>query len=155
MTRRGWATVIVGAWAVSLGWLVKRTYFRSTGAKLAEAALAVPPGAMFYRLAVGAQQLGYASTTIDTLRDSIRVEDVLVIDVPALGKLHRSSGRSEAILDRALRLRRVTASYDGEGGRVDAHAAISDDSVLHVTIITGDDSQATTVKLTRPIILPS
>ena len=86
MTRRGWAIVIVSAWAVSLGWLFKRTYFRSTGAKLAEAALAVPPGAMFYRLAVGAQQLGYASTTIDTLRDSIRVEDVLVIDVPALGK---------------------------------------------------------------------
>src|SRR3989442_1103908 len=32
--------------------------FRSTGARLAEAALAVPPGALFYRLAGGGQKVG-------------------------------------------------------------------------------------------------
>ena len=55
MTRRGWALAILAAWILSLGWLIKRTYFRSTGQRLAEAALAVPPGAVFYRITVGAQ----------------------------------------------------------------------------------------------------
>ena len=73
------------------------------------------PGALFYRLSLGAQQLGYASTTVDTLIDSIRVVDVLVLDVPALGRLHRTEGRSVAFLDRALRLRDVTADVDGDG----------------------------------------
>src|SRR5438309_1148299 len=79
MRRRGWAIAILAAWVLSLGWLIKRTYFRSTGQRLAEAALAVPPGAVFYRLTVGAQQIGFASTTIDTLQDTIAAESTLVV----------------------------------------------------------------------------
>src|SRR5207253_2425332 len=45
VSRRTLATVILGAWIVSLGWLVKREVFQPTGARLAEAALRVPPGA--------------------------------------------------------------------------------------------------------------
>src|SRR5207302_932835 len=81
------------AWVLSLGWLVKREVFRPTGARLAAAALAVPPGALFYRLDVGGQQMGYSSTTIDTLPSALRVETVFVLDVPALGKLHRTTAR--------------------------------------------------------------
>src|SRR3989442_15493513 len=66
VTRRHWMIAILGAWGLSLGWLVQRQYFQSTGARLAEAALAVPPGAIFYRLDVGGQQVGFASSTIDT-----------------------------------------------------------------------------------------
>ncbi|MBI1967262.1 MAG: transglutaminase domain-containing protein [Gemmatimonadetes bacterium] len=155
MTRRGWAIALLGAWALSLGWLVKREYFRSTGAKLAEAALSVPPGAQFYRLDLGGQQIGFASSTIDTLTDSIRVEDVLVLDVPALGRLHRTTARSTAILSRTLRLRRVDASFDGDGVRFDAHGEVLEDSVLRITLVSGSDSQMARVRLLRPIVLPS
>jgi len=147
--------VILAAWAVSLGWLVKREYFRSTGARLAEAALAVSPGALFYRLSVGAHQLGYSSTTVDTLADTIRVVDVLVIDVPALGRLHRIRGRSEATLDRSLHLRGVTAEFDGHDGQFELSATVSADNVLHLTITAGGDSQTSAVPLSRPLVLPS
>ena len=106
MSRRGWVLAILAAWVLSLGWLVKREVFRPTGARLAAAALAVPPGALFYRLDVGSQQLGYSSTTIDTLPTELRVSTVYVLDVPALGKLHRTTVRSNALLSRALRLER-------------------------------------------------
>lgn len=155
MTRRTWAIAIFAIWAASLGWLVKRTYFRSTGAKLAEAALSVPPGAMFYRLDLGGQQTGFASSTIDTLADSIRVEDVLVLDVPALGRLHRTTAKSTAILSRALRLRRVEATYDAGGARFEAHGEVLGDSVLRITLVTAGDSQTSRVQLDRPIVLPS
>jgi len=96
LTRRHWAIAVLAAWALSLGWLVKREVFRSTGARLAEAALSVPPGALFYRLDLGAQQVGFASATLDTLPDSIRVEDDFVLDVAAVGKLRRTTARSVA-----------------------------------------------------------
>ena len=154
MTRRGWALAILAAWILSLGWLIKRTYFRSTGQRLAEAALAVPPGAVFYRITVGAQQIGFASTTIDTLQDTVRVEDVLVVDVPALGKLHRTTARSQALLDRALRLRQMSALVDGDDSRFTAHGEMVGDSSLRLILSTGEDSQLTWARFTRPVVLP-
>ena len=155
MSRRGWVIAILSAWVLSLGWLVKREVFRPTGARLAEAALAVPPGALFYRLDVGGQQMGYSSTTIDTLPGALRVETVFVLDVPALGKLHRTSVRSTAMLSRALRLQSVVASFDGDIGRFETHGRVLGDSVLSVAIVSGQDSQMTRIPLQGPVTLPA
>ena len=155
MSRRGWVIAILTAWVLSLGWLVKREVFRPTGARLAEAALAVPPGALFYRLAVGGQQVGYSSTTIDTLPSALRVETVFVLDVPALGKLHRTTARSTAMLSRALRLQSVVASFDGDIGRFETHGRVIGDTVLSVAIVSGQDSQMTRIPLKGPVTLPA
>jgi hypothetical protein len=106
---------------------------------MAEATLAVSPGALFYRISLGAQQLGYASTTLDTLIDSMRLVDVLVLDVPALGRLHRTEGRSAAILDRTLRLRRMHSEVDGPGSRFDL-GALPAEGGLGLTITSSGDS---------------
>lgn len=155
MNRRRWAIAILAIWVLSLGWLVKREVFRSTGARLAEAALAVPPGALFYRLDVGGQQVGFASTTIDTLPDSIRVENVYVLQIAALGKLRRTTTRSVAVLSRALRLQRVDVIFDGDFGQFVAHGRVLGDSVLSVAIVSAGDSQVTRIALHGPITLPS
>ncbi len=147
---------ILTVWALSLGWLVKREVFRPTGARLAEAALAVPPGALFYRLDVGDQQVGYSSTTIDTLGgNTIRVEHVFVLHVPALGKLYRTTARSTTMLSRALRVQSVTATFDGDLGQFAAHGQVLGDSILLVAIITGGDSQVTRIPLQGPVTLPA
>ncbi|PYO74603.1 MAG: hypothetical protein DMD64_03230 [Gemmatimonadetes bacterium] len=155
MSRRGWVIAILTAWALSLGWLVKREVFRPTGARLAEAALAVPPGALFYRLDVGGQQMGYSSTTIDTLPSALRVETVFVLDVPALGKLHRTTARSTTMLSRALRLQSVIASFDGDIGRFETHGRVLGDTVFSVAIVSGQDSQMTRIPLKGPVTLPA
>lgn len=154
MTRRRWALTIFAAWAVALGWLVKREYFRSTGAKLAEAALAVPPGSVFYRLAVGGQQVGYAGTTIDTTRDTIRVSDVWVLDIPALGAMHRTDARSTASVSRALRMQAVDVTYDGDAGRWHATARMVTDSTMRLTLTAGGDSETTFLHVVRAPVLP-
>ena len=155
MTRRGWAIAIFAAWGASLGWLVKREFFRTTGARLAEAALSVPPGAVYYRLDLGGQQVGFASSTVDTLANAIRVQDVLTMDVSALGRLHRTTAKSDAALSRALRLESVTAEFDGDIGRFTAHGDVVGDSVLVITLVSAGDTQTTRVRLTRPIVLPT
>lgn len=155
MTRGRWAAAIFAAWVVSLAWLVKRELFRPTGALLAEAALRVPPGAVYYRLAVAGRQVGFSSTTIDTPGATIRVTDVLVLQVPALGRLYRTSALSRATLSRALRLEGVAVRFDGEPGRFGATGLVMRDSVLAVAMDSGADSQATRVPLRGPAVLPS
>jgi len=63
VTRRGWVIVVLVAWGTSLGWLVKRVFFLTTAARLAEAARSIAPGTVYYRLVVGGQQVGFASFT--------------------------------------------------------------------------------------------
>jgi hypothetical protein len=155
VTRRHWAIGVLAVWLLSLAWLVKREVFRSTGARLADAALSVPPGALFYRLDLGAQQVGFVSTTLDTLPDSIRVQDVFVLDVAAVGKLRRTTARSVALLSRTLRLERVDATFDGDLGVFVAHGRVLGDSVLRVSIVSDGDSQVTRMPLTGPITLPT
>jgi hypothetical protein len=155
VSRRHWVIAIIAAWVLSLGWLVKREVFRPTGARLAAAALAVAPGGLFYRLEVGGQQTGYSSTTIDTLPSALRVETVFVLEVPALGKLHRTSARSVAILSRALRLQSIEATFDGDIGEFTTHGRVVGDSVLAISILSEGDSQMTRIPLQGPITLPA
>src|SRR3989442_15197213 len=102
MTCLAWAIAILGAWAVSLGWLVKREFFRPTGTRLAEAALSGPPGAVYYRLDVAGQQGGFASSTIDTQATTIGVTAILVLPIPPLGGLHRTAAMTPATLSPTL-----------------------------------------------------
>jgi hypothetical protein len=155
MSRRHWVIAILAAWLLSLGWLVKREVFRPTGARLAAAALAVPPGALFYRLDVGGQQVGWTSTTIDTLPNALRVETQHTLDVPALGRLYRTNVRSVALLSRALRLQSVQASFEGDLGEFETHARVLGDSILAVAVIAENDSQMTRIRLKSPITLPA
>jgi len=155
VSRRALAWSLLAIWVLSLGWLVQRQYFRSTGARLAEAALAIPPGATFYRLALGDAPMGFASTTIDTLADSIRVDDVLVLDVAALGRLYRTTARSTAIVGRTLRLRSLTVTFDGGDGQFDARGDVSGDSVLRLTLVSAGDSDVSRVRVDRAPVVPS
>jgi hypothetical protein len=165
VTRGRWAMAILIAWALSLGWLFQRELFRTTGARLAEAALSVPPGAVYYRLDVGSQQVGFASSTVDTSGSTIRVEDLLVLDVPVLGALHRTTARSRATLSRTLRLQEVDATFDGDIGRFTARGTVTGDTLLTVLLVSRRgagvggggraDSQYTRVPLKRPIVLPT
>src|SRR3989440_290855 len=155
MSRRGWAAAILGAWAVSLGWLVKREFFPPTGARLAEAALSVPPGAVYCRLGVAGKQVGFASSTIDTLGTGIRVTDILVLQVPVLGTLPRTTALSRATLSRTLRFEGVDAKFDGDLGRFAARGLVNGDTVLTVSLASGTDSETSRVPLARSIILPT
>jgi hypothetical protein len=155
VTRRHWGAAILVVWTASLGWLVKREYFRPTGARLAEAALAVSPGAFYYHIGAHGRQVGFASTTVDTLIDSIRVEDLLVLDEVALGRVRRSTARSTAVLTRALRLRSVETDIDADGRSFAARGTVTDDTLFRLTLRAGQDSETVRWALARPMVVPS
>ncbi|MGE5143272.1 MAG: transglutaminase-like domain-containing protein [Acidobacteriota bacterium] len=147
--------MILVAWAAALVWLIQRQYFGPAGSRPGASSAGVSPGAQFYRLSLGAQQLGYASTTIDTLGDSIRLVDVLVLDLPALGRLGRTSARSVTTLDRALRLLDVTSETDGAAERYTVRGALTADNALRLGVWSAGDSGVTSVAPGDRIELPS
>ena len=136
-------------------YLDAREFFRTTAERLAEAALAVPPGTEFYRVDLAGQQVGFASSTVDTFGTTLRVTDLLLLDLPAHGRWHHSRVRSIAVVNRALRLEALQAEFEGDGGRFGAHAVVSGDSVLTLTLASGGDSQTARTRLAQPVVVPS
>jgi hypothetical protein len=147
---------ILIAWLVGLALLVRREYFRPRLERLAEAALRVTPGAVYYGVMQNDRQVGFASSTIDTAETSITVTDYLVADLPVGGKARRTSARTNVTLSRALRMTAFTLSLDTEGAPVRAGGRVEGDSVLIFAISTaGEQADSQRVALPGPILLPT
>jgi hypothetical protein len=148
------AAVLVGVWIVALGLLLRREYWRPAGEGLAEAALTLPPGAMYFTVTLGGNQIGYASNTLDTLGDTLRVVDVVVLELPVLDDIQRTEARTEIRLSRALALRSFTATVRGIGMRFAAEGRVDGDSVLEITLVGEESREVRRIPLTEPIVLP-
>jgi len=155
MNRRHVGALVILTWLGVMGWLVKREYFRPRAEILAEAALSVSPTATYYRLELGGQQIGFAASQVDTLQDTIRLQDQMLLRIPALGSVQRVEARTSANLTRTLRLRSFDASLHGEGVRFAVRGRVSGDSVLLVEVQSAESSQDYEIPLGEPIVLPA
>jgi transglutaminase-like putative cysteine protease len=138
-----------------MGWLVKSEYFRPTAELLAEAALNVSPSATFYRLDLGGQQIGYAASQIDTLLDTIRLQDQMLLRIPTLGSVQRIEARTNANLTRTLQLRAFDATLRGADVRFGVAGRISGDTILQMEIQSAETTQEYALPLTDPVVLPA
>ena len=156
MSRRATvAASIILAWVAGLGVLVRREYFRPPLARLAEAALRVSPGALYYAVLQGNRQVGFASSTIDTASAAITLSDYLVADLPVGGQLRRATARTNVSLSRALRVRNFELAVEADGPPLRASGEVRGDSLL-VLAITAGGTRADTqrVPLAGPVLLP-
>jgi hypothetical protein len=155
VSRRSVSTVILLTWVGAMAWLVKDHYLRPASSLIADAALRIPPGATYFAVELGGQQIGFASNRVDTLPDSITVEDLMILEVPALGTIQRVEARTEAALTRTLALRSFVVSLRGDDVRFGARGLVSGDTLLEIEIETGDSRQSVDVRLEREIVLPA
>jgi hypothetical protein len=147
---------IIAAWLIGLAVLVRREYFRPQLERLAEAALRVTPGAVYYGVMQGDRQVGFASSTIDTAQTFITVRDYLVADLPVGGKSRRATARTNVTLSRALRMTKFDLLIETEGAPIRATGQIEGDSVLVLGIASGTAKPDTQrVALPGPILLPN
>src|SRR5690349_18886364 len=113
MTRRGViATTILVVWIIALSLLIRREFFRAPTERLAEAAMRISPEALFYIIERNGEQIGFASSTVDTTEQTVEVSDHLVLDLPVDKRLHRSSARAAVSLTRGLRMLGFRASVE-------------------------------------------
>lgn len=151
------AVAIVALWIGAFGLLVRREYFRPHIDRLAEAALRVTPGAVFYAVMQGDTQVGFASSTIDTSTAQIEQRDYLVADIPVGGSLHRATARTNVVLSRTLRLRKFDVTVEADQSPMHISGAVIGDTLLRffVSGVKGSGVDTQTVKLTGPILLPT
>ncbi len=157
LRRRTTAVLILAAWAGALGWLAQRHYLGGDRTERSSR-WPVPPGSAYHSVRLGDRQYGLASVTIDTLPEGLRVTELVTVDLPALqdGVPRRTSLRIEARYARGLQLRSWRGDLLTEHGRRFVTGSVIGDSVLTVVNRAGDVPPETlTVRLRRPIILPS
>ena len=95
------ASVVIGLWLGGLAFLGKKELFRPHMDKLADAGLRVAPGASYFAVLQQGQQIGFASSTIDTTDGGISVHDYLVADLPVAGRSRTAPRRARKWTSRA------------------------------------------------------
>ena len=146
------SALVLVIWFAMIGWQVRREYFQPELTRLAEAALSLAPGVNFYTLRLGDRTIGQATSRLDTVPSGFELEDVMVLDLPALGQTGSAVVRSRVSLSHALVMESFSFSLDSEVGRYRADGVLGADSTLHVTIDAGGSKQEVSYKLAEPPI---
>jgi len=151
--RRILGTAIVFAWLAMVGWQARREYFQPELARLAEAALALAPGVNFYTLTMGGRTVGQATSRLDTLPDGFELEDLMNLELPALGQTGRAVARTKVKLNPALEVETFEFTLDSEIGRFRASGVVRPDTTLEVTIVSEGNEQKLNFRLPQPPII--
>lgn len=154
--RKTLAVGILAAWMMGLSALAWREVGRGDAERLAEVALRVTPGAVFYGVTQGREQIGFASSTVDTVATGIAMSDLFVADLPVGGGLHRASVRSEVFLTRTLVLDSFALTLDSQQGGLRVTGRPQGDSVLVLAIASsGEPADTQRVRVRGPVFLPT
>ena len=155
MKRKLMAVTILVFWFGMVGWQVRREYFQPELTRLANAALSLAPGVEFYTLRMGDRTIGQATSRLDTLPEGFELEDVMVLDLPALGQTGTAVVRTVVNLSPSLVMDSFTFSLDSEIGRFQASGVLGADSTLRVVIVTAGEAQEVSYKMAEPPIFAS
>jgi hypothetical protein len=150
--RRVLGLLIVAFWLGMVGWQVRREYFQPELARLAEASLALAPGVSFYTLKMGDRLVGQATSRLDTVPGGFVLEDVMSLELPALGQTGVAVARTNVRLSPALEMESFSFSLDSEVGKFRATGEVRADTTLVVTLDAGSGAQTVEYKLaTLPV----
>jgi hypothetical protein len=147
-SRRLFAVAVLSLWLGTVGWQARREYFRPDLARLAEAAaMSLAPGVNFYAVTMGDRAVGLATSRLDTVPEGYALEDVLSLELPALGQTGTAVARTRVELDASLVMRDFSFTLDSEVGTFGATGAVIGDSLLQVTIDAGGEVQEVSYRM--------
>ena len=157
MSRRGALAVgILLAWAGGMAELARRELFKGSGQRLAELALRVSPETFYYIVEQGGQQIGFASSAIDTTGRGFVLRDAFSADFPIGGQLHRATAQSEVNLSRGMVLTSFTVQFSADSTLTSVHGDAEGDSAIRYVIASASsapDSQR--LRTNGPVLLPT
>ncbi len=149
------AVGILAAWAVTVGWHLKRELLRPPAELLAEGAARLPPGTAYYEVLRGERLVGWAQSRLDTLPSGSgfllhdRLEARLDLPGASDGGFHLVS---EAELGPTLALRRFRLRAAGLLGRIDLTGTVRGDTLLVLEGTGPAGSAPETIRLDGPIV---
>jgi len=143
---------ILAAWLAVLGLHVKREYFRPESEIIAVGARSLAAGTHFYVVRMNRGAIGTATVRLDTVDNRFRLDDDLLLDVPALDTVHRAAVRTRIEMDSTLVLRRFAFRLDSEIGAFEVGGEVVD-SALEVVIHAGGSEQRSRIEDARSLLL--
>jgi transglutaminase-like putative cysteine protease len=146
---------ILAFWVGVLGFHVRREYFRSEAVVLAHGAQWLGPGTHFYTVEMQGRAIGMASSRLDTIPEGFRFEDLLQLDVPAMGQFHAAVIRTRARLGRALELIDFDFQLQAALGDYRVRGEASGDSILTLRLDAGAGDQVSTMRIGPSTTLPA
>ena len=153
MRKRVLGVSILLVWLTMVGWQVRREYFQPELTRLTAAALGLAPGVSFYTLTMGDRTVGQATSRLDTLSDGFRLEDVMNLELPALGQTGVAVARTSVKLSPALVMESFDFTLDSEVGRFAASGTMGADTTLNVTIRSAGSEQNLSFRMPQPPVM--
>ena len=114
MSRKALAILVILVWVAGLGFLYNRTTHRTLEQRLTEVGMRVSPETFYYTVEQGGQQVGVASSAIDTSKTRVIVSDLVRGRFPSGPDTLRVEARSEARFTRGMRLSDFLIKADGD-----------------------------------------
>lgn len=153
MRKRVLGTTIVVVWIAMAGWKARDVYFQPELMRLAEAALTLAPGINFYTLTMNDRTVGQATSRLDTLPDGFELEDLMNLELPALGQTGVAVARTRVKLSPSLVMEDFTFTLDSEVGRFEASGELLPDTTLQVRIVSAGSEQNLSFRMSQPPIM--
>jgi hypothetical protein len=142
--------LIVALWIVMIGAHARREYFQPELARLSSATMSLAPGTNFYTLTMGDRAIGQATSALDTIPGGFRLDDLMSLELPALGQTGTAVARTSVTLDDALLMQSFEFSLDSEVGRFAATGEVEADTLLRVSIRSEGSVQDVEFRLAQP-----
>ena len=124
--------IIVLLWLAGMVMMLRRDANRSEAQQLAEVALRLQPATFYYIIERDGQQIGAASSSVDTTTKVLVSEEYFVGDYPApRGKsVERTSARWQTRLSRAFRLTNINVEVSRQTRPFTMRGKAEEDSIL-------------------------
>jgi transglutaminase-like putative cysteine protease len=126
--------------------------------RAARSEMGIAPGVQYYVVAPNGEQIGFASSSIDTTATAVQVSDYFLADLQSEGTSQRAWARIVARLTRDLRLTDFVFTLSPEIGPLRASGTVVGDSVLTLVVQAGGDGEkpdTQRIALDGPVLLPN
>lgn len=132
-TRRGaLAVIIVALWLAGMTMMFRRNANRSESQQLAEVALRLQPATFYYTIDRAGEQIGAASSSVDTTASTLVSEEYFVGDYPSATGIERTSARWQSRLTRGFRLADLTIDIARQTRPFSINASVEEDTLLFI-----------------------
>jgi hypothetical protein len=131
-TRAALAVFVVALWLGGLAMMHRRNANVSEAQQLAQVALRLQPQTFYYTIERDGQQIGAASSALDTTANTLVSEEYFVGDYPSGKSLERTSARWQTRLTRGFRLTDLTIDIARTTRPFSIRAAVQEDTLLFI-----------------------
>lgn len=139
--RRTIGLAILAIWISMVALHARREYWKPEAERLALGARSLAPGSHWFIVRMDDAAIGIAQAAFDTLPDGFAFRDQITLDVPAMGRVHRSLAQTRIELSPLLEVRGFRFSLDSGIGRFAVSGVVGADSAVQVTMDAGAGAQ--------------